>query len=122
MNAENGMAKDVLASLKSGVLLKGTVRSHSTNGEMSIAWITIKLPVVGERQVRVVDESNLQSGQQVIIECVPNPLKPERYMFRMVEVSKPNLTAASTSQVPRPKNCVQRRSKFTLRRRVASKR
>jgi hypothetical protein len=118
MNAENGMAKDLLASLKSGVLLNGTVRAHSTDGSTNIAWIAIELPVVGERQVLVKDEQNLQPGQQVVIECVPNPLKPERYMFRMVAVS-PMPTVAS-SLLQRLKNRCQWRVKCSVLRRAAS--
>jgi hypothetical protein len=120
MSAATVMAADVIASLKSGVLLNGTVRSHSTNGSMNIAWIAIELPVVEERQVLVKDEQNLQPGQQVVIECVPNPLKPERYMFRMVEVLKPNPVEAIKSLLPRSKSCAQRRNNSALRRRVAS--
>jgi hypothetical protein len=82
MSAAKEMAKDVIASLKSGVLFNGIVRSHSTDGSMNIAWIAVVLPLVGERQVLVKDEENLELGQQVIIECVPNPEKPGRHMFR----------------------------------------
>ena len=121
MNAENGMAKDILASLKSGVLFNGTVRSHSTSGSMNIAWVAIELPVVGERQFLVKDEQNLQPGQQVVVECVPNPLKPERYMFRMVKILTPNPTLATKSRVPRSKSCVQWRSQFIVCRHVAGK-
>jgi hypothetical protein len=116
------MAKDILTSLKSGVLLNGTVRSRSTVGLIEIAWIVIELPVVGERVILVKNEQNLQSGQQVVIECVPNPLNPERYTFRMVEVLTPTTTVATKSLVlPRSKSCGQRRRKVTVRRRVASK-
>jgi hypothetical protein len=81
----NGIAKNVIAILKSGALLKGTVRSHSMEEPTDIAWIAIELPVVGERQVAVRSEENLQPGQEVVIECVPNPEKPGRYMFKMAE-------------------------------------
>jgi hypothetical protein len=120
MNAATVMAKDVIASLKSGVLLKGTVRSHSTNGSMNIAWIAIELPVVGERQVLVKDEQSLQLGRQVVIECIPNPFKPERYMFRIVEVL-PVPTVAASSLVPRSKGRCQVRGKGMVRHRVAGK-
>ena len=122
MNAENGMAKVILASLKSGVLLNGTVRSHSTNGSMNIAWIAIELPVVGDRQVLVQDEQNLQPGQKVVLACVPNPLMPQRYLFRVVEVSIRNPTVATKSRVaPRSKARVRRRRKNAVRRHVASR-
>lgn len=81
----NGIAKNVIAILKSGALLKGIVRSHSTNGSMNIAWVAIELPVAGERQVAVKCEHNLQLGQEVVVECVPNPQKPGRYMFQLAE-------------------------------------
>jgi hypothetical protein len=84
VTATNEIARNVIASLKTGALLKGTVRSHSTYyGSIDIAWIAIEFPVVGERQVAVKSERNLQLGQEVVIECVPNPLKPGHYMFRM---------------------------------------
>jgi hypothetical protein len=81
----NGIAKNLIAILKSGALLKGIVRSHSTEGSMDIAWVAIELPVVGERQVAVKCEENLQLGQEVVVECVPNPRKPGRYMFQLAE-------------------------------------
>jgi hypothetical protein len=81
----NELAKNVITVLKSGALLKGTVRSHSMNGSKDIAWIAIELPVVGERQVAVQCEQNLQLGQEVVIECVPNPEKPGRYRFQMAD-------------------------------------
>ena len=121
MNATSAMAKDILASLKSGVLLNGTVRAHSTDGSIEIAWITIELPMVGDRQVLALDEHNLQPGQQVVIQCVPNPLKPERYAFRIVKVLRPHSVEASRAFLPRSKNCGQRRTEFTFRRRVADK-
>ncbi len=89
---------------------------------MNIAWVAIELPVVGDRQVLVKDEQNLKPGQNVVIECVPNPLMPERYLFRMVEVLMRNPTVATKSRVvPRSKSCVQRRSIFIVRRDVAAK-
>jgi hypothetical protein len=120
MSTATVMAKDVIASLKSGVLLKGTVRSHSTDGSTNIAWIAIELPVVGEREVLVKDEQNLQFGQQAVIECVPNPFRPERYMFRMVEVLMPMPIVAASSLMQRLKNRCQWRGKCSVRRRAAS--
>jgi hypothetical protein len=119
MSAATAMATDVLASLKSGVLLNGTVRSHSTDGSTNIAWIAIELPVVGERQVLVKDKKNLQPGQQVVIQCVPNPLKPERYMFRTVKVVKQKPTVAGSSPAPRLRNRCQWRGICMLRCHVA---
>jgi hypothetical protein len=80
----NDIAKSVIANLKSGGLLKGTVQSLTPGGVMDVAWIAIELPVLGERQVPVKNEKNLQIGQEVVIECVPNPFKPGRYLFRTV--------------------------------------
>ena len=122
MNAENGMAKDALASLKSGVLLKGTVRSHSADGSMNIAWVAIELPVVGDRQVLVNEEQNLQPDQQVVLKCVPTPVNPERYVFRVVEVLRSNPIVATKSRVAmRSKTCVRRRSRNAVRRHAASR-
>jgi hypothetical protein len=122
MRTTSAMAKDVLASLKSGVLLNGTVRSHSTDGSIEIAWIAIELPMVGERVILVRDEQILQPGQQVVIDCVPNPLKPEHYMFRMVEVltTKPTVATKSLLVMPRS-SCGQRRNKCMVRLHAASK-
>jgi len=83
----NVQARAVLASLKSGVLLNGTVRSRSIEGGTSIAWIAIRLDAVGERQVLVKDEPQLRPGQSVVIQCVPNPLMPERYLFHLAGAS-----------------------------------
>jgi hypothetical protein len=85
----NLKAKEVLASLKSGVLLKGTVRSHSTYGSTGIACIAIQLPAVGERRILVKDEQHLQPGRKVVIQCVPNPLKPECYIFQLASAPYP---------------------------------
>ncbi len=81
----NEHAKNVIAILKSGALLTGIVRSHSTDGSMNIAWVAIELPVVGERQVAVRCKAEFQPGQEVVVECVPNPQKPGRYLFQMAE-------------------------------------
>jgi hypothetical protein len=121
MSAAKVTAKDVLASLKSGVLLKGTVRSHSTAGSTNIAWIALELPVVGERQVLVADEQNLRPGQQVVIECVPNLLKPGSYRFRLVEVLMPKPVGAMRSLAAGPKSRCSWRSQCKGRRRAASK-
>jgi hypothetical protein len=83
VTAANEIARNVLSSLKSGVLLKGTVHSHSKYGSTNVAWVVIKLPAAGERQVPVKNKENLQLGQEVLVECVPNPYKAERYMFRI---------------------------------------
>ena len=80
----NIFAKEILASLKSGAPLKGIVRSHSTSDSADITWIGIQLPALGERQVSVLNEPELQPGQQVVVQCVPNPAKPDHYMFHLV--------------------------------------
>jgi predicted transcriptional regulator len=85
VTATNGFARNLLASLKSGVLLKGTVCSHSSYGPTQFTWIAVELPAVGERQLPVKSEHNLQIGQEVEIECVPNPHKPGHFMFRIAE-------------------------------------
>jgi hypothetical protein len=32
-------------------------------------------------------EENLQLGQEVVVECIPSPQKPGRYMFQLAEGS-----------------------------------
>jgi hypothetical protein len=85
--ATNVIAGSVLESLKTGLLLKGTVRSHSFDGSIGTTWIAIELPGIGDRQVAVHCEPNLRPGQEVAIQCVPNPLNPGRYMFRIAAES-----------------------------------
>jgi hypothetical protein len=80
--AENEFARNLLASLKSGVLLNGTVRSHSTDSTQ-MAWIAVEFPAIGERQFPVKTQQNLELGQEVVIECVSDPHKPGHYLFRL---------------------------------------
>ena len=105
----NEVARNVIAILKSGALLKGIVRSHTTDGSLDVAWVAIEFPVVGERQVAVKCETNPQLGQEVVVECVPNPQKPGRYMFQMAE-------AAAALNWP-PRRARQERSIATISRR-----
>jgi hypothetical protein len=79
----NTIAHSVIENLKAGVIFKGTVRSHSSAGAVNITWIAIQLPLAEERQVLVKGEPGLRLGQDVLVECVPNPSKPEHYMFRI---------------------------------------
>ena len=85
--ATNVIAESVLESLKSGLLLKGTVRSHALDGSVATTWITIDLPGIGERQVAVYWDQNrnqrLKIGQEVMVQCVPNPQHPGRYRFQI---------------------------------------
>ena len=83
VTATNAIAKNLLASLKSGVFLKGTVRSHSTYGPTNIAWIAVEFPAVGERLLPVKTGHILLLGREVVIECVPNPCKPGHCMFQL---------------------------------------
>ena len=83
----NVKARKLLANLKSGVPLNGTVRSHSTQGSTHLAWVAIRLPALGERQILVRDAPQLQPGQRVVIQCVPNPLRPEHYIFHLAAPS-----------------------------------
>jgi hypothetical protein len=80
----NATAKNVLASLKSGAVFKGTVCSQSTGASMDVVLISIDLPGIGARQVAVKTAQNFQSGQDVILQCVPDRLRPERYVFRIL--------------------------------------
>jgi hypothetical protein len=79
----NKIARTVIANLKSGVLLQGTVCSLYTGRAMNIAWVGFELPGIGERQVAVKNENDLQLGQEVVLECVPNPFRPGHYLFRI---------------------------------------
>jgi hypothetical protein len=79
----NAIARYIIVRLKSGGLLKGTVCSHSTDGSRKIVWIAIELPGMEARQVAIKCEQILKRGQEVVIECVPKPLKPGHYMFQM---------------------------------------
>ena len=81
--ATNVIAESILESLKSGLLLKGTVRSHSSDGSIGTAWIAVDFPGIGGRQVAVHCEQKLQPGQEVVIQCVPNPLNPGHYKFQL---------------------------------------
>jgi hypothetical protein len=44
----------------------------------------VELPGIGSRQVAVHSEEKLAVGQEVVIQCVPNPLNPGRYKFQVV--------------------------------------
>ena len=81
--ATNVIAESVLESLKSGLLLKGTVRSHAIDGSVAATWIAIDLPGIGERQVAVYWDQHLKIGQEVMIQCVPNPQYRGRYKFQI---------------------------------------
>lgn len=81
--ATNVIAESVLESLKSGLLLKGTVRSHAIDGSVAATWIAIDLPGIGERQVAVYWDQHLKIGQEVLIQCVPNPQHSGRYKFQI---------------------------------------
>jgi hypothetical protein len=79
----NAIARRAIESLKSGDYFKGIVLSQSIAESNRFSWIAIELPLQGERQVLVRNEPNLRIGQEVFVECVPNPLKPGRYSFRI---------------------------------------
>jgi hypothetical protein len=82
VSAVNVIAKGVLESLKAGGLLKGTVRANSKVAGVDAVWVVIQIPVLGERQILVRDDKQLQVGQDVIIECVPTVSDTKRYVFR----------------------------------------
>jgi len=83
VKALNGVARKVIDTLQSGAVLQGTVVSHATVSGVEVARVAIELPMIGQRQVLVRDDQELRMGEQVAIECVPNPSKPNRYVFRM---------------------------------------
>jgi hypothetical protein len=86
---ENSKAKELLATLKSGAPLKGTVRAVTMNGSTPIACVAVELPLAEQRQVLVQDEHHLPIGTKVVLQCVPNPLHPERFMFRIASEAQP---------------------------------
>lgn len=83
VSASNEFARNMVAILKAGGHLTGTVQSHSNYGSTNIHWISVEFPVVGERQVPVKCEQDLPLGQEVVVECVPHPFKPGRYVFKL---------------------------------------
>lgn len=87
VSAANVIARGVLDSLKSGGLLKGTVRSNAKVGDVDAVWVVIEIPTIGERQILVRDENSLQIGQNVTIECVPTLSDTKRFVFRMANGS-----------------------------------
>lgn len=88
----NVKAREILASLKSGALLRGTVRSHCIEGSTAVAWIAIRLGAVGERQILVRNEPQLRPGQRVVVQCVPDPMKPDHFFFQLA--ARPRRTTA----------------------------
>ena len=87
VSASNEFARNMIAILKAGGRLKGTVTSHSNYGSTNINWIAVDFPLVGERQVPVKCEQNLQLGQEAVVECVPHPFKAGRYVFRLADAA-----------------------------------
>jgi hypothetical protein len=87
--ATNVIAESVLESLKSGLFLKGIVRSHALEGSVATTWIAIDLPAIGERQVAVYRDQHLKIGEEVTVQCVPNPENPGRYKFQIASEPVP---------------------------------
>lgn len=83
VSASNEFARNMVAILKAGGHLRGTVKSHSNYGSTNINWIAVEFPVVGERQVPVKCEQDLPLGKEVVVECVPHPFKAGRYVFQL---------------------------------------
>jgi hypothetical protein len=82
--AINVIAGSILESLKTGLVLNGIVLSYSTDGAVGTAWIAVEFAGIGFRQVAVHTEQKFERGDEVHIQCVPNPLNPGRYMFQIV--------------------------------------
>ena len=78
----NQQARSLVACLKSGTLLKGTVRS--VDKSMDTAWICLEFPDTDERQVPVIGVDHVHVGDHVMVQCIPDPLRPEHYVFRMI--------------------------------------
>jgi hypothetical protein len=98
--ATNVIAESILESLKSGLVVKGTVRSHAREGSIDTAWIEVDFPGIGSRQVAVHCEQSLQVGQEVVIQCVPNPLNPGRYKFEIAAEPSPEAHLQSSAEQP----------------------
>jgi hypothetical protein len=77
----NQQARNLVACLKSGTLLKGAVRS--VDETMDIAWISLDFPDLDERQVPVKGADHVRVGDNVMVQCIPDPARPEHYVFRM---------------------------------------
>jgi hypothetical protein len=89
VSASNDFARNMVAILKAGGRLKGTVHSHANYGATSVTWIAVEFPVVGERQIPVKHEQDLPLGQEVVVECIPHPFKAGRYVFQLAGVVPP---------------------------------
>lgn len=82
---ENVVARKLLAEMKSGGLLKGFVSSTSANGLQDIAWVVVQFPLLGDRRVCVTNEAGVRPGQTVALRCVPDPVRPQRFMFQLAD-------------------------------------
>jgi hypothetical protein len=82
---ENVVARKILADIKSGELLKGVVSSTSASGSQDIAWVVVQFPLLGDRQVCVMNEPGLRPGQKVALRCVPDPVRSQRFVFQLAE-------------------------------------
>lgn len=87
VSASNEFARNMVAILKAGGRLKGTIKSHSKYGSTNIIWVAVEFPLVGDRQVPVKCEQDLPLGKEVVVECVPHPFKPGRYVFHLADVA-----------------------------------
>jgi hypothetical protein len=81
----NQQARNLVACLKSGTLLTATVRS--VDNSMDTAWISLEFPDIGERKVPVKNLGHVQPGDRVIVQCVPDPVRPQRFVFRMISAT-----------------------------------
>jgi hypothetical protein len=82
---ENVVAKKILAEMKAGGLLKGFVSSTSANDSQDVAWVVVELPLLGYRRVCVTNEPGLRPGQKVALRCVPDPVRPQRFLFQLAD-------------------------------------
>lgn len=85
-SAVNVIARSVLDSLKTGSALKGTVHSYCKTGAVDAVWVTIQIPLVGQRRILVRNDQQLQRGDDCVIECVPL-LSGTRHIFRISDVA-----------------------------------
>ena len=82
---EGACAKVFMDWLKSGEPLSGRVASFRDEG----TWVEIKGIGVEPRQVLVRRPwpTNLVDGQEVTLQCVPDPARPGKYKFIVLEAT-----------------------------------
>ena len=91
--ATNVIAGSILESLKSGLHVKGIVLSYTSEGAVGTASVAIEFAGIGLRQVLVHCEHKLEAGEEVELQCVPNPVNPGHFIFKVVAAPGEQRTA-----------------------------